>query len=278
MDGNEHTCASTGEAWPPRSPDVSINKAPRQFESLRTRGPSTLERRVDEADTILTVRRRAAGLVQGRRQNRLESTPAVTSASLHGKRVVDVTLCVLLLVATLPILIAVATLVALTSPGPILYRQTRVGLDGAEFRILKFRSMYAGSEGRALQLIRLNQADGPLFKVRQDPRVTRLGRWLRKFSLDELPQLVNVLHGSMSLVGPRPALPSEVATYNASTRRRLHVKPGVTGLWQISGRSDLSWQQAIALDLYYVDHGSALLDLMILLCTLPAVPSGPGAY
>ncbi|MFI7541166.1 sugar transferase [Actinoplanes sp. NPDC049599] len=177
-----------------------------------------------------------------------------------------------------PLLLAVALCVRVTSRGPVLFRQVRVGRDGSEFRIFKFRSMYVDAEARLAELRHLNEHDGVLFKMRDDPRVTPVGRWLRRLSLDELPQLLNVIAGQMSLVGPRPPLPSEVAMYADDVRRRLAVKPGMTGLWQVSGRSDLSWEEAVRLDLRYVENWSLSLDLVILLRTMTAVVRSSGAY
>jgi lipopolysaccharide/colanic/teichoic acid biosynthesis glycosyltransferase len=172
----------------------------------------------------------------------------------------------------------IAFLVRIDSPGPVLFRQTRVGRAGEPFRMLKFRSMVVDAEVKLDDLTMRNQGSGPLFKMKQDPRVTRLGRFLRQYSLDELPQLLNVLSGSMSLVGPRPPLPSEVEHYDKSAHRRLLIKPGITGLWQVSGRSDLSWDDSIKLDLYYVENWSMIQDLMILLRTAGAVTGKRGAY
>jgi len=202
---------------------------------------------------------------------------------LHGgarlvKDVVDRFLAVLLLVLFGPLLLVVALWVRLTSRGPVLFRQVRVGRDGGEFRIFKFRSMYVDAEARLAELKHLNEYEGVLFKMRDDPRVTPVGRWLRRFSVDELPQLLNVLSGKMSLVGPRPPLPSEVAAYADDVRRRLAVKPGMTGLWQVSGRSDLPWEEAVRLDLRYVENWSLSLDLVILLRTMTAVVRSSGAY
>ena len=177
-----------------------------------------------------------------------------------------------------PLLLLVALSVRATSPGPVLFRQVRVGRDGRRFRIFKFRSMYVDAEARLAELRHLNEHDGVLFKIRDDPRVTRVGHWLRRLSLDELPQLLNVLLGQMSLVGPRPPLPSEVAAYADDVRRRLAVKPGMTGLWQVSGRSDLPWEEAVRLDLRYVENWSLSLDLVILLRTMTAVVRSSGAY
>jgi exopolysaccharide biosynthesis polyprenyl glycosylphosphotransferase len=183
-----------------------------------------------------------------------------------------------LLILCGPLLLGVALSVRATSAGPVLFRQVRVGRDGSEFRIFKFRSMFVDAEARLAELGHLNEHDGVLFKIRDDPRVTPVGRWLRRLSLDELPQLLNVLLGQMSLVGPRPPLPSEVAVYADDVRRRLAVKPGMTGLWQVSGRSDLPWEEAVRLDLRYVENWSLSLDLVILLRTMTAVVRSSGAY
>jgi lipopolysaccharide/colanic/teichoic acid biosynthesis glycosyltransferase len=160
----------------------------------------------------------------------------------------------------------------------VIFRQDRVGRDGRHFTMLKFRTMHVDADETLQQLAGLNESDGVLFKVRLDPRITRLGRILRRYSLDELPQLVNVMRGHMSLVGPRPALPSEVVRYDEDPRRRLAVKPGLTGLWQVSGRSDLSWSDTVRLDLLYVDNWSFSLDLVILCRTVKAVLGHRGAY
>jgi exopolysaccharide biosynthesis polyprenyl glycosylphosphotransferase len=183
-----------------------------------------------------------------------------------------------LLAVFAPVLVVVALCVRCTSRGPVLFRQVRVGRDGREFRIFKFRSMYVDAEALLAELKHLNEHDGVLFKIRDDPRVTPVGRWLRRLSLDELPQLLNVLFGQMSLVGPRPPLPAEVAAYADDVRRRLAVKPGMTGLWQVSGRSDLPWDEAVRLDLRYVENWSLSLDLVILLRTMTAVVRSSGAY
>lgn len=182
------------------------------------------------------------------------------------------------LILLAPVLLTVVLLVRASSSGPALFRQTRVGKDGRLFPMYKFRSMYVDAEARKAQLTHRNEHDGVLFKIRDDPRVTPLGKWLRRYSLDELPQLVNVLLGHMSLVGPRPPLPAEVAEYGDDVRRRLVVKPGLTGLWQISGRSDLSWEESVRLDLRYVENWSLTMDLLILWKTGSAVVRAPGAY
>jgi exopolysaccharide biosynthesis polyprenyl glycosylphosphotransferase len=194
------------------------------------------------------------------------------------KRTVDVLgAAVLLVVLALPML-AIALLVRSDSRGPVLYRQERLGRDGKAFRIWKFRSMHVGADEVRVDLAELDESAGPLFKIRDDPRVTRAGAFLRRRSLDELPQLVNVLAGQMSLVGPRPPLRSEVEVYEHAVHRRLYVRPGMTGLWQINGRTDLSWDEAVRLDLYYVENWSLALDGLILWKTLAAVLRGKGAY
>jgi exopolysaccharide biosynthesis polyprenyl glycosylphosphotransferase len=194
------------------------------------------------------------------------------------KALLDRSMAAVALLLLAPLLAVIAAAVKVTSPGPVFYRQERVGLNGTTFRMLKFRSMVVDADQRLATLRSANVSDGLLFKVREDPRVTPLGRRLRRFSLDELPQLFNVLTGSMSLVGPRPPLPSEVARYDSSVSRRLLVKPGLTGLWQISGRSDLPWEETVRLDLRYVENWSLALDALILWKTGRAVLSASGAY
>jgi exopolysaccharide biosynthesis polyprenyl glycosylphosphotransferase len=195
------------------------------------------------------------------------------------KGVADRTVAALALLLTAPVFLVIAAGVRLTSPGPAIFRQTRIGKDGREFTMLKFRSMYVDAEARRAELDSLNErAEGLLFKIKDDPRITRFGKVLRGLSLDELPQLVNVLCGHMSLVGPRPPLPAEVALYDDDVRRRLLVKPGLTGLWQISGRSDLTWEESVRLDLRYVENWSLSLDLLILWKTAFVVARSSGAY
>lgn len=182
-----------------------------------------------------------------------------------------------LLVLALPMLV-IAVCVRATSSGPVLYRQQRVGRDGRPFQMLKFRSMRVGADAELATLAAANEGAGPLFKMRDDPRVTRVGAVLRRYSLDELPQLLNVLRGDMSLVGPRPPLPTEVAQYDGHAPRRMLVKPGLTGLWQVSGRSDLSWEEGLRKDLYYVENWSLVGDVLILARTFRAVLAHEGAY
>ncbi len=195
-----------------------------------------------------------------------------------SKRAADIAGSAILLMLAAPILLATAIAVKLEDGGPVLFRQRRVGLKGGEFGCLKVRSMCVDAEARVAALESQNEGAGVLFKMAHDPRITRVGRFTRRFSIDELPQLWNVLIGDMSLVGPRPALPREVARYDSDTRRRLHVRPGLTGLWQVSGRSNLSWEDTVRLDLYYVDNWSAVRDLMILAKTAKAVLGSSGAY
>ncbi|MEZ4640556.1 MAG: sugar transferase [Caldilineaceae bacterium] len=210
----------------------------------------------------------------------LISTREVSIAgwNLILKRGLDLVLGTLIALLTLPITLLIALAIRLDSPGPVLYSQVRVGRNGQLFRIYKFRSMVVNAEARREEVADLNEATGPLFKVRDDPRRTRTGRVLRRFSLDELPQLINVFRGEMSLVGPRPNLPEEVAQYEEWHRKRLSVSPGATGLWQISGRSDLTFDEMVLLDIYYTENWSVGLDLSILLTTIPKVLLGKGAY
>jgi len=193
------------------------------------------------------------------------------------KRAFDLAGATLLLVFLTPFLVAVAALIRLDSRGPAFFRQVRVGRNGALFELWKFRTMRADAEAMLLELERQNESDG-LFKVRDDPRVTRVGRWLRRTSLDELPQLWNVFLGEMSLVGPRPALPQEISRFDDFTLRRLRVRPGMTGLWQVSGRSDASFATYSRMDAFYAENWTIVGDLQILLRTIPVVFGSKGAY
>ena len=196
---------------------------------------------------------------------------------LAAKRGIDLVLSLALFVITLPIQILAAAAIRLSSGGPILFRQVRCGLNGRLFTLLKFRTMETGAEERLAEISHLNEMTGPVFKAKRDPRLTMPGHLLRRLSIDELPQLWNVIVGDMSLVGPRPPLPEEVSRYEPWQRRRLSMKPGLTCLWQVSGRSELDFDRWMALDLKYIDTWSPLLDLKILLKTVPAVLSGRGA-
>jgi len=194
-----------------------------------------------------------------------------------AKRLFDVAIAIVALLATLPVIAVVAVANRLKSRGPIFFRQIRVGRDGQLFEIIKLRTMVVDAEARKAELMDQNESDGALFKIRNDPRVTPIGRYLRKFSLDELPQFWNVLRGEMSVVGPRPALPDEVAKWPADAHERLRVLPGITGMWQVSGRSDTSFDEYKRLDMYYVDNWSLLHDLNIVAKTFGAVASSRGA-
>lgn len=206
------------------------------------------------------------------------TTPTLEGGQRVAKRLFDMVFSILLLVAAAPLMALVAIIVKLDSSGPVLFRQERVGFEGASFGMLKFRSMVVDAQDRLAELGDLNEGSGVLFKIKNDPRITRVGRFLRRYSLDEIPQLFNIFSGAMSLVGPRPPLPGEVKAYEQDVRRRLMVKPGLTGLWQVSGRSNLSWQDSVRLDLYYVENWSLTGDLLIILRTVRAVFRSTGAY
>ena len=202
----------------------------------------------------------------------------ISGWNLVLKRSMDFVIALFGLLLLSPIMLLIAIAIKLDSPGPALFQQTRVGKGGQEFGMYKFRSMQRDAEERLSTLHDQNEADGPLFKIREDPRRTKVGIWLRKTSLDELPQLYNVLRGEMSLVGPRPPLQSEVSRYQPWQRKRLEVAPGMAGLSQVSGRSNLSFDEMAFLDLYYIENWSPALDIMILLRMVPRVLFGDGAY
>ena len=203
---------------------------------------------------------------------------SISKGALLVKRAVDILGAVVGLTLGAPLLALIALAVRLDSPGPVIFRQTRVGLQGRRFEMYKFRSMHVGAEEQQDMLADMNEADGPIFKIRDDPRLTRVGRILRRLSLDELPQLVNVLRGEMSLVGPRPPVPAEVGKYQEWHKKRLEAPPGMTGLWQVSGRSRLSFDEMVLLDIYYIENWSLWLDFKILMRTIPKVLLGEGAY
>jgi len=194
------------------------------------------------------------------------------------KRLFDAVFSLFTLLFGLPLWLTLAAVIKLDSPGPILFRQHRIGEGGSAFDMYKFRSMYDDAHHRLTDLQESNEADGPLFKMKNDPRVTRIGKFLRRYSLDEFPQFLNVLRGEMSVVGPRPPLPSEVEQYTVNHARRLEVKPGVTGLWQVSGRSNLTFDEMIRLDVFYIENWSLKYDLVLVARTLWVVLSGHGAY
>ena len=201
-----------------------------------------------------------------------------TETGRLAKRLLDLGLTLVFMPLLLPLLALLALIVRLDSGGPVFFTQTRVGRKGQPFRIFKFRSMAVGAEGQQQALSELNQASGPLFKIREDPRLTPVGRWLRRSSMDELPQLINVLRGEMSLVGPRPGLPQEVEQYKRWHRQRLDVMPGITGLWQVSGRSEVAFDEMCLLDIYYLENWSLAMDIVLILRTIPKVFLGRGAY
>ncbi len=194
------------------------------------------------------------------------------------KRVFDIVAGTVMLVLSMPLMILAAMAIKATSRGPVFFRQKRTGLDGGTFTMYKFRSMCDGAEESRPLLEKLNENNGPAFKIKRDPRVTRIGRFLRRSSIDELPQLINVLAGRMSLVGPRPLPVAEAGNIRGAGRLRTTVKPGLTCLWQISGRNELTFKQWMHMDLYYIRHRSLLLDLIIIVQTIPAVLSTHGAY
>ena len=193
------------------------------------------------------------------------------------KRAFDTAASFLALTLLSPLLLVVGILIKLTSRGPIFFRQQRVGLHGRPFHMLKFRSMVANAEDLKARLAALNEQGGPVFKIRSDPRITTVGRFIRKYSIDELPQLLNVLRGEMSIVGPRPPIPSEVSKYEAWQRRRLSVRPGLTCVWQVSGRNEISFEEWMYLDMQYIDHWSLAQDFQLILKTVPVVFTGRGA-
>jgi lipopolysaccharide/colanic/teichoic acid biosynthesis glycosyltransferase len=204
--------------------------------------------------------------------------PGAGRWELAVKRTIDLVVSTVLLALLLPLLLLVALAIGVSSRGPILFRQRRMGRNGVLIGMFKFRSMRRDAHDGRDELAHLNEATGPVFKIRNDPRVTRVGRLIRRWSIDELPQLVNVLLGQMSLVGPRPPLPEEYETYGSRERRRLSVKPGLTCIWQVSGRSEVDFETWVAMDLEYISSWSLALDLKLLAQTVPAVVRGRGAY
>ena len=200
-------------------------------------------------------------------------------SSSFFKRLMDIVISLIAIIAGSPVFLLTALLVKVTSPGPIIFSQVRVGRFGRHFKFYKFRSMYIDAEARKAELMKHNESgDGVIFKMKRDPRITPVGRFIRKFSIDELPQLFNVILGDMSLVGPRPPLPQEVRTYTLEERKRLNITPGITCLWQVSGRSELPFSKQIALDKEYIASQSVWKDFLILLRTVPAILTGKGAW
>lgn len=214
-----------------------------------------------------------------RQRSRLLVWEWALSSLLVIKRLMDVVCSLIAIILLIPLFIAVAVLIVLEDGWPVLYVQQRVGINGRIFNFYKFRSMRRGADRLKEQLMAQNEsADGVIFKMKKDPRITRVGRILRRFSIDEMPQFFNVLSGDLSLVGPRPPLPSEVAQYTLADRKRLHIKPGLTCLWQIGGRSEIPFEQQVRLDMEYIHSRSIWQDIRIMLKTIPAVLFGRGAY
>ena len=201
-----------------------------------------------------------------------------TRSILTWKRPLDLAVGLLALVVAGPVFLIIAALVRLSSPGSVFFAQTRIGKNGQPFKMYKFRSMYIDAEARRAEVLAQSDREGICFKSKNDPRITPVGRWLRRLSLDELPQILNVIKGDMSLVGPRPALPSEVAVYPARAMQRLSVLPGITGLWQVSGRAEIGFDEMVEMDIHYARNAGLITDLSIMLRTFGAVFSGRGAY
>jgi exopolysaccharide biosynthesis polyprenyl glycosylphosphotransferase len=247
----------------------------------------TIVRQCEEQGIIVRVQTQMSQLQVARSYvDELEGVPVMTVQSgpadswqLLMKRVIDIAGSAALLMALAPLFAVVALLIKFDSPGPILFAQERVGYNKRRFKVLKFRTMIAEAEKQQNVLEHLNEVEGPVFKIKKDPRITRVGALLRRFSIDELPQLVNVLKGDMSLVGPRPLPVRDVERIDVSShKRRFSIKPGITCLWQVNGRSNIGFDDWVRLDLEYIDKWSLALDVIILLKTVPAVLKGPGAY
>jgi lipopolysaccharide/colanic/teichoic acid biosynthesis glycosyltransferase len=217
--------------------------------------------------------------IRFRRALKVTSWETTVRFSYILKRALDITVSLFALFFFLPLLFITALAIWIEDPGPVLYIQTRVGRNGKHFRFYKFRSMILNADQLKAALASKNESSaGVIFKIKKDPRITKVGRIIRKLSIDELPQLLNVLMGDMSLVGPRPPLPAEVAKYTLEERKRLHVIPGITCLWQVSGRSDIPFNEQVMLDMQYIKSASFLNDILLLLKTIPAVLTGKGAY
>ncbi len=235
--------------------------------------------RLEEIKSLRQELKRPSVFHHNRIQLRMLLWHITIRTSMAFKRSMDMVLALSAIILGMPLFLLTALLVKITSPGPIIFSQVRVGKYGRHFKFYKFRSMYIDAEARKAELMKHNESgDGVIFKMKRDPRITPVGRFIRKFSIDELPQLFNVLLGDMSLVGPRPPLPSEVKTYTLEERKRLNITPGITCLWQISGRSELPFSKQIALDKEYIASRSAWKDFLILLKTIPATLTGRGAW
>jgi len=266
--------------------DIDSVRATHNVESIRRDiaeprqelAPREIEGHDTDGHTATVIDLRTAEPVVELDRLRPRGLAAATSTQLALKRAIDIVVAASALLVLAPLLLATALAIKLTSRGPVFFKQPRVGRDGEQFDFVKFRSMRTTAVYEKPQLKELNEMDGPIFKIRNDPRITKVGRVIRKLSIDELPQLAHVLSGKMSLVGPRPHLPEEVAAYDLRAYRRLTVKPGITCIWQISGRADLNFDTWIDLDLEYIDTWDFTRDAEILVKTIPAVLSGKGAY
>jgi exopolysaccharide biosynthesis polyprenyl glycosylphosphotransferase len=263
--------------------EVLVSLPPKQYGPLVEK----IVNRCEEEGVIVRVRAEMFQLRTARTYaDELEGLPVLTFRSgpeddwrLVTKRIIDFVGSAVLLLILAPLFAVVALLIKLNSPGPVLFSQERIGLNKRRFQMLKFRTMVNDAEKQQAILEQLNEAEGPVFKIKNDPRVTPIGKFLRRFSVDELPQLINVLKGDMSLVGPRPLPVRDVERIDvASHKRRFSIKPGITCLWQVNGRSNIGFEEWVRLDLQYIDQWSLGLDMLILLKTIPAVFKGPGAY
>lgn len=243
--------------------------------------PIPVRRVITATKTALTpqVDRSTGSIVDARAVVSIRSVlPEQRIAYLRAKHAFDVIFAIVLIVLLSPVWLTAALMIRITTGGEILYKQLRVGKDGRAFRCLKFQTMVPGAHAMKMELVAFNEASGPVFKIKRDPRVTPVGRWLRKMSIDEMPQLINVLRGEMSIVGPRPSLPDEVARYTDHQLGRLAVKPGMTCLWQVSGRSNIGFDEWVELDLKYIQRRCFRYDLWLIVLTIPAVLSGRGAF
>jgi len=239
--------------------------------------PTTVPEAEEQTATVIDLRT-AEPIIEIERLSPPSGLIVASRASLAVKRAVDMAVASFTLLVLSPLFLAVAIAIKVTSRGPVFFKQPRVGKNGELFNFVKFRSMRTSAVYEKPQLKAMNEKDGPIFKIRNDPRITKVGKVIRKLSIDELPQLAHVLSGKMSLVGPRPHLPEEVSAYDARAHRRLDVKPGITCIWQVSGRADLDFETWIDLDLEYIETWSLGLDAKLLVKTVPAVLTGKGAY
>ena len=230
-------------------------------------------------ELILKLEKATSRKADMRRRTKVLAWEITIKSSYFLKRLLDIVVASLAMAGLFPVFLITALAIYLENPGPIFYSHPRVGKDGRHFNFYKFRSMIVGADAMKEKLTAQNESsDGVIFKMKNDPRITRVGKFIRKFSIDELPQLANVLLGDMSLVGPRPALPIEVAGYTLEQRKRLHAMPGITCIWQVSGRSEIPFSGQVRLDLEYIQSAGLFNDLRILVKTIPAVLAGKGAY